>query len=165
MLSVDFSFRLPDIPAMLTAVVLTTEELEAAKVRDPGAPNISEREDGVAVTPDGRPDAVTVTAPSKPFCSTIDTCTLSVAPPSTRETLLGESESVKLGCGGGGGVPPLPMFAPPPPPHEATTKSRRQTLIAKRYLCHGDIEGLWQCRSRAIIPNHRTALAETRKHR
>jgi hypothetical protein len=74
---VTLGVRLPDVPVIVTVAGPVDALAAALKVavllKPPGEPN-------VAVTPDGRPDAVRATAPLKPFCGAMVMVLTPVAP-------------------------------------------------------------------------------------
>jgi hypothetical protein len=86
--------RLPDVPPIVTVAVPTVAVLLAVRV------NVLVLVVGFvpkfAVTPLGRPDAVSVTLPLNPPIS-VTVIVLVPLPPCVTVTLLGEAESVKLG--------------------------------------------------------------------
>lgn len=90
--------RLPDVPVMVTWPVPTDAPLLAASVK------VLELVAGLglkdAVSPLGKPEADRETLPLKPFVGAIVIVLLPLEPCVTVR-LLGETESVKPGCGGG----------------------------------------------------------------
>ena len=90
--------RLPDVPVTVMLPVPTVAVLLAAKVK------VLELVAGFglkeAVTPLGKPEADRETLPLKPFVPAMVIVLLPLEPCVTVR-LLGEAESVKLGCGGG----------------------------------------------------------------
>ena len=92
--SVVVALRLPDVPVMVTVAVPVVAVAFAVRVST--LVPVVGLVPNVAVTPLGRPDALSVTLPVNPFTS----CTVIVLvplPPWVIVRLLGESESVKLG--------------------------------------------------------------------
>ena len=90
--------RLPDVPVMVMLPVPTVAVLLAASVRALELVAVLGLKE--AVTPLGRPEADRETLLLKPFAAVIAIVLLPLEPRVT-VTLLGEAESVKLGCGGG----------------------------------------------------------------
>jgi len=90
------AIRLPEVPVIVTVAVPVVAELLAVSVSVLVVPVLVGL--NTAVTPLGRPDADRLTMPLNPFRS----CTVMVlvppGPPWVMVRLLGESESVKLGC-------------------------------------------------------------------
>ena len=80
----------PEVPVMKTVDVPSAAELLAVSVNVPGLVGVAALKD--AVTPAGRPDAVRVTAPARPFCEAMLTV---AAPPGERFTLAGDAAMVK----------------------------------------------------------------------
>jgi len=90
--------RLPDVPVMVMLPVPTVAVLLAASVRALEPVVLLGLKE--AVTPLGRPEADKETLLLKPFAGVMVIVLLPLEPRVT-VTLLGEAESVKLGCGGG----------------------------------------------------------------
>ena len=101
--------------------------LDADSINACGAPGVTERELGEAVTPLGSVPSVTDTDPAKPFCPATDTLMFWPVPPRASVTLAGDKDKVKLGVVGGGYVPPVPL---PPPPHPATHTQKKPTTVS-----------------------------------
>jgi hypothetical protein len=66
----------PDVPVTVTLVLPAAAEAAAVRVALCATPGCSERVEGAAVTPEGRPVKATDTLPLKPFAAVavIDTC-------------------------------------------------------------------------------------------
>src|SRR5207249_3811399 len=90
--------RLPDVPVMVMLPVPTVAVLLAASVRVLELVAVLGLKE--AVTPLGRPEADRDTLLLKPFAGVMVIVLLPLEPRVTVK-LLGEAESVKLGCGGG----------------------------------------------------------------
>jgi hypothetical protein len=80
-------------------------------------PAVRESEDGLALTPAGRPLIVTATVPEKPFAGTAFTLTICPAPPAMRASVVGDTVSEKSAAGAGD------HFEADPPPQERSERS------------------------------------------
>ena len=93
--------KLPEVPVMVTVAVPGVIVLLAVKFRVLVVDVVGGLSD--AVTPLGKPEAVKVTLPSKPFCGVTVMVSVPVAP-CVIVMLLNEVESEKFGDGGAGMV-------------------------------------------------------------
>jgi hypothetical protein len=121
--------RLPDVPVIVTEFVPVAEEALEVRVRTLvvvvlGGLNAAE-------TPAGKSVAANPTLPLNPFCGTTVIVVLT-NPPWPTLGLLGDAESVKLGCGPV--VPPPPLLLPPPHPANATASETAMPEHSPRRL-------------------------------
>ena len=82
-------------------------------------PGTRASEDGLALTPDGRPLIVTVTVPANPLAGTAFTLTISPAPPATRVTVMGDTLREKSATVG------VVDLDEDPPPHERRERTSK----------------------------------------
>ena len=83
----------PETPLRLTDSCEIEAFEEAARVNVPGELVVAETEVGVAVTPVGSPESVTVTLPLNPFCGTTETWNGWPGAPCVRVRLPGAAET------------------------------------------------------------------------
>jgi hypothetical protein len=92
--------KLPDVPVMVTVAGPVVAVLLAVNVKVLVVLLVELNE---AVTPEGKPAAVKLTLPLKPFCG-VTVIVLVPLAPCVIATLVGDADSVKLAAGGGGVV-------------------------------------------------------------
>ena len=92
--------RLPEVPVNCTVAVALAADEDAAKLMGCDAPASSVSDEGVAVTPAGRPLMVMATVPVKPLMAVTESVTDCALPPAVRLTL----EPVVLREKSGGGA-------------------------------------------------------------
>ena len=68
--------RMPDVPVTVIGVISPAAEAAAVRIRFWGAPGVSVRLEGFAVTPDGKPVTDTLTLPVNPFSAFAVTATV-----------------------------------------------------------------------------------------
>ena len=79
----------------------------------------TEKDDGIAVRPEGKPEMAIATAPAKPFCGVIETWKVDEVPGAI-EGVDGVASMVKDGGGDGGGW----LFDPAPQPASVNPKQK-----------------------------------------
>jgi hypothetical protein len=94
--------------------------LAAVRVVLFAVPGLREREEGAALTPDGRPLIAIATVPEKPFTGTAFTLITCPVPPATRATDAGDTVSEKSAAAAG-----VDLDGDPPP------QERRGSIIKK----------------------------------
>ncbi len=92
--TVVVAVKLPDVPVTLTVTVPVVAVLLAVSVKVLEVAVLLGLKD--ALTPLGRPEAVKLTLPVKPFCGVTDMALVPLAPCVTVR-LVGEADSVKFG--------------------------------------------------------------------
>lgn len=115
--------RLPADPVKLTAGIPAAAPLAAVRLVLCAVPGTSEREAGLAVTPEGSPLMVTATVPAKPLEGTAFTLTCCPGLPEVSVTAAGDTVREKSG-GGAEGVEGEAECDPPP----QETKDRQSAM-------------------------------------
>ncbi len=88
------ALRLPDVPVIVTVVVLRFDVLAAVRVRT--LVEVAGFGLKAALTPAGSPEAINVTLPENAFAG-VTVMALVALPPGSRMTVLNEAVRVKLG--------------------------------------------------------------------
>jgi len=100
--AVDVCVSEPSAPVtVMVAPEVVAAAAEAVRVNCPSCPGVSEREEGVAVTPAGSPLSETVTGSEKPFTPAVVTLSERDEPPLGNESEPGRAEMVKSGTTAG----------------------------------------------------------------
>jgi hypothetical protein len=109
----------------VTIVDVAAAESEAVRVNCANCPGVTERVEGVAVTPAGRPLSETLTGVAKPLTGAAVTVSDRAEPPLCRATAVGAAAIVKLGAG-------------PDEPHPRTRADVPSNNRARRRFLIGD---------------------------
>ncbi len=91
----------PEVPVKTTVLLPAGAVLPAVRVMFWGVPGVSDRVEGLAVTPVGNPVRATLTVPVKPFNAVAETWTAWPVAPDVRLSMVGEMAREKSACGGG----------------------------------------------------------------
>ena len=91
--------REPDVPVSVTVLELADADALAVNVMLCGVPGIRLNDEGVAVTPAGRPEIATETVPLKPLLAFALTATCWLPDPAVRAMLAGDALREKSGAG------------------------------------------------------------------
>jgi len=90
----------------------------------------TEKDNGVALSPEGKPETVIATAPLKPFRGVIETWKVDEVPGAIAG-VDGVDTTLNDGDGGGGG---WPVWPPDPPPQPANVSPKQRMTQSERPL-------------------------------